>query len=213
MAKRVMAPTGAEREEMATWVRQDLNMRHNASMAAIRSNAEKNLGGKLRFNTTMPGFVMSYGRGRWGARCPGRKLANRLCFKHATQALFENPDLVYCEGFALRRAMGMACHHAWVLDPARGYAVIDNTWEDPVTGAYLGVPFRKEYVFKTVARRRVYGILDNWEEHYPLLTGGIDPLIWRHPDAAQIPADFTVEVEDDLRIQAFLRGELEVAAE
>ena len=211
MAKRVMAPTGAERDEMAMWVRQDLNMRHNATMAAIRSNAEKNLGGKLRFSTTMPGFVMSYGRGRWGARCPYPKLANRLCFKHATQLLFECPDLVYCEGFACRRDMGMVTHHAWVLDPQREYAVVDNTWEHPVTGAYLGVPFNKEYVFRTVCRRRLYGVLDNWDESYPLLSGSVEESEFLHPNACEIPADFTVTQEDDLRIQAFLRGELEVA--
>src|SRR5678815_2687905 len=53
---------------------------------------------------TLHGIVMAHGVGRFGARLPKgiRKLANKLCFGHATGLMLRDPRYVYCEGFAMR---------------------------------------------------------------------------------------------------------------
>lgn len=41
----------------------------------------------------------------------------------------------------------------------------------PVCAEYYGVPFGLDYVFRTVARRRDYGAIDNYREDFPLWAG------------------------------------------
>jgi hypothetical protein len=59
--------------------------------------------------------------------------------------------------------------HAWCVDESG--SVVDPTWRDPAAAVYYGVPLRLEYVLETVGKRRRYGIIENHEHDFPLLTG------------------------------------------
>lgn len=193
---RINEPTAEERAEMAGWLQQELRFRHDATMACMRWNS------KVRdreppYQTSLYGLTARHGVGRWGERLPPgmRKLANKLCFTHATSLMWRGRGrLIYCEGYALRRSMGMAVNHAWVLDRWENYRVIDNTWEAPVTGAYLGIPLSSRFVARTMCETRVYGVMDNWKQGFPMLT--MDPADFLHEDAGDIPADFEVKLDE-----------------
>ena len=80
-------------------------------------------------------------------------------------------DLTYAEGFAaslfegqIRPHFGL---HAWAV--TREGEAIDPTWPHGVE--YFGVVFDLDYVLKTVTRREEYGVIDNYQEDFPLLAG------------------------------------------
>jgi len=78
-------------------------------------------------------------------------------------------NLTYVEGFAaVRDDHQISVHwglHAWAAD-GNGNAV-DTTWDDTVD--YFGVPFRLDYVWDVYKRRKETGVIDNWNEKFPLL--------------------------------------------
>jgi hypothetical protein len=151
---------------------------------------------------TLHGVVLNHGIGKFGSRLPAglRKLTNRLCFSHAADLMLRNPRYVYCEGFAIRTSLGIVVgEHAWVLDRERDWMVIDNTWERPIEGIYLGIPFTHDFVIRCMMGRdaegneignRVYGVLDRYDLKWPVLRE--PPENWLHQDADQIPRDFEV---------------------
>lgn len=113
-------------------------------------------------------FVLRNGR----AFKPGRRLwkgmewgEEKQCFANATHAMLRFPKLTYCEGYALGIIPVL---HAWLVTP-RGI-VVDPTWRKAGT-EYFGVPFNKQFVMRTLRSRGYYGVLDNMEEGFPLLTG------------------------------------------
>ena len=74
-------------------------------------------------------------------------------------------ELTYVEGYALSI---IPILHAWCVDNKGN--VIDNTWEEP-GHSYFGVPFKWQYVFDTVLKKGTYGVIDNFEQRFPLLKG------------------------------------------
>ena len=94
----------------------------------------------------------------------------RQCFMnsfHLSQIPRE-PSLIYCEGFA----MGVIpLLHAWCVDSNGN--VYDPTW-NPIGTAYFGVPFDEKFVMKTALARRKFGLIDDWQDGFPLLLGGED---------------------------------------
>lgn len=107
----------------------------------------------------------------------------KLCYQNATNLMLYH-GLTYCEGFAFSGLI--VTMHAWNLD-AKGN-IIDNTWcnrgKKPRWEGheYLGIPFKKEFVTKTIAEREYYGVIDDWSRDFPLLSGKIDPKEFLHPD-------------------------------
>jgi len=95
------------------------------------------------------------------------------CFQNCFNNLLKFPDLVYCEGFALCQTLPV--HHAWLLDDDN--KVIDPTWWSlpQQSVEYFGVSFRKQYVLQIAASSGYYGVIDNFVEGYPLLTGDHTP--------------------------------------
>jgi len=84
------------------------------------------------------------------------------CFMNAWHLAIDRPDLTYVEGYA---SSIIPVLHAWCVDKQGN--VIDPTWG---TGkAYYGVLFTKDYIMKTAMRRKIFGIIDNYQEGYPLL--------------------------------------------
>ena len=113
----------------------------------------------------MYSFVLEHGIGRWGTPLPRglRKLADRLCFQHATQLALSHDRYVYCEGLAITTTLGFLTHHAWALDRDENYRVVDNTWKHPVNGIYLGVPFNRDFMNREILKNKCYGILPCYE--------------------------------------------------
>jgi hypothetical protein len=148
-------------------------------------------------SNTLPGAVLDYGLGRYGARLPRevRKLALGGCYCHATTLMRRDPDrFVYCEGYAdyvCDRPIPLC--HAWVLDRANGDQVVDNTWPHPIEAVYLGIPFAPEFVRERMRASGYYGVF------YPLGVEQRDVLTrpsedWLHPDAAELTWDFSSRV-------------------
>src|SRR5258705_10795539 len=47
--------------------------------------------------------------------------------------------------------------------------VVDRTWDEGTE--YFGVPFRHDYLSRVLKARRDYGLIDNTEMDFPLVTG------------------------------------------
>lgn len=72
-----------------------------------------------------------------------REMTKKACFDNSFSIAMSNPDLFYCEGWA----MGIIpIHHAWLCD-INGI-VHDYTWwgERIGTDNYIGVPFTREFI-------------------------------------------------------------------
>lgn len=88
----------------------------------------------------------------------GPRMQQGMCFMNATHMVLEHPDLTYCEG--LVTVYGISIDHAWVIDKAG--KVIDPTLTKAPgerLGEYWGVPFKTEYLRKSIYKNGVYGLL------------------------------------------------------
>jgi hypothetical protein len=85
----------------------------------------------------------------------------KMCFKNATQLMIDRDDLTYVEGYALSIIPIM---HAWCIDE-------DGNVVDPTMPMceYYGIPFDSAFVIGTMLRRKYYGIIDDWENGWPML--------------------------------------------
>ena len=57
--------------------------------------------------------------------------------------------------------------HAWCINSDN--FVVDPTWDEGTE--YFGVPFRHDYLRRVLKARRDYGLIDNPEMDFPLVTG------------------------------------------
>ena len=97
-----------------------------------------------------------------------RKGIIKQCYHNCLKALIKHPDkLIYCEGFALGIIPVM---HAWLLYEGK---VIDPTWENGQE--YFGIAFKTAYVFRIAKETGYSGVIDNWHQRFPLLTGEDKP--------------------------------------
>jgi len=90
------------------------------------------------------------------------------CFANAADLALVDSDLTYCEGYAYAKGL-IPVLHAWCVD-VEGF-VIDNTpvWSNG--GSYFGVMFHTDDLLDKIMRTKYYGMIDNWQEHWPLLRG------------------------------------------
>jgi hypothetical protein len=90
---------------------------------------------------------------------------------------------VYVEGFALNDRFGLAIPHGWVMRTDKPDTAYEVAWEHTGGAAYLGIPFRLDYIRKvfSASRRTSYGVIDAYWLGFPLLTGDepIEKVIWR----------------------------------
>jgi len=116
-------------------------------------------------------FILRHGRAfEWRALPRGVGMGSpRLCFDNATRLALRAPRrYTYTEGYAINRLVaGNPVAHAWCIDQ-EGF-VVDRTWDNGA--AYFGVPFRVEYVRLIRTFTKDYGLINNEEMDYPLLTG------------------------------------------
>ncbi|MGO4112464.1 hypothetical protein ACC786_14375 [Rhizobium ruizarguesonis] len=75
----------------------------------------------------------------WLVRGPKRN-----CFGNARGYALTRDDVLYVEGYALDRQLGIPLAHAWLIDEFG--TVIDPTWDDPEENSYFGIAFKKSFV-------------------------------------------------------------------
>lgn len=96
----------------------------------------------------------------------GRK---KECYSNCLKELIYNPNkLIYCEGFA---TSVIPVQHAWLLFEGQ---LIDPTWDDQIeqqNREYFGIAFNTDYVKHTALKTGYYGVLDNFAQGHPMLTG------------------------------------------
>ena len=83
------------------------------------------------------------------------------CFKNAALLSMET-SYYYVEGFAFGI---IPVIHGWCVN--KKGRVIDPTWEDGKE--YYGIIIKRDYLFKYLLKYKRYGLLENWENGYPLL--------------------------------------------
>ena len=91
----------------------------------------------------------------------GARGTPKLCYMNASQAIMSDSSLTYVEGSVHIGPLSIG--HAWVVDKQGN--VIDPTLK-LTSGAinprgYFGVPFKSEYVMKTMAKTNVYGVISH----------------------------------------------------
>lgn len=85
------------------------------------------------------------------------KLTPKECFKNSSDiSLMHN--LLYVEGFAIRKSLNYPIHHAWNVDSEN--RVIDSTWNNSSDCEYYGIIFTKDVLSKQLYKNKVYGLLD-----------------------------------------------------
>ncbi len=178
-------------EELAKSLIEQLNMSHY-HLLSFSQKSRLEIFGKLE---TLQGLVLKHGVGRYGSKLPKgiRKGAPKLCFMHAFNLMLQNEQrFIYCEGFGIKTSLGIVVgEHAWVLDKENNYQVVDKTWSNPDNGVYLGIPFKPTYVIEAVCKKKTYGLLDDWQNKWPVLREE-DPNKFLHEEADKILRDFNV---------------------
>ena len=94
----------------------------------------------------------------------------KQCYSNSTILCIGYGCLTYCEGYVLPGKIPIPLAHAWCVDSDGG--VVDTTLADPTGWEYCGVQIKEEYVIKILSERGYHaGVLDNWQNRWPLLTG------------------------------------------
>ena len=128
-------------------------------------------GGQFAAYTSEADFILKNGQPFYPAPLPrGVRMGRpRECFRNAATFALRKPNLyTYVEGYAVNRWIAMhTVAHAWCVG-TDNYAV-DPTWDEGTE--YFGVPFRHDYVRRVLKSRGDYGLIDNPEMDFPLVTG------------------------------------------
>ena len=92
------------------------------------------------------------------------------CFMNAAR-LSQNRKYTYCEGYCAVSDVPIPILHAWVIDEQ--HKVVENTLRisNNAIAVYYGVVFSGLYLATTISQRRYFGLIDNMEMKYPLITG------------------------------------------
>lgn len=117
-------------------------------------------------------FLLKHSR-IWDARpCPEAwaQGAPRECYRNAGTLALAHPELTYVEGVA---TSFIPTAHAWCVTPAG--QVVDPTWANPGQCAYLGIPFKTEFLKRRLVDTEVWGIIG---EHIPPEVHAADPSIF-----------------------------------
>lgn len=98
------------------------------------------------------------------------------CFENSMNLAIRHPELIYCEGYG---AGIIPTHHAFCVT-VEG-EVIDATWTPDLmrgTKEFIGVPIKTSFVREMAVKRGYYGVLDDWQNKWPVVTGEIPVDEW-----------------------------------
>jgi hypothetical protein len=140
-----------------------------AELLDFLRHTERTAAAKAFLKRSSQAFVLEYGWWYEPADLPEKIVAGapRECFNNATDLIFHDAGLVYCEGYAIFTSGIGPTIHACVTD-GQGRA-IDNTWAPPGV-AYAGVPFLSTFLMmRAVEHRATIGLIDDWQNNWPLL--------------------------------------------
>ena len=113
----------------------------------------------------MDDFILQNGQAFQHAPLPeGIKRGKmKMCYQNAAILALDNPKLIYCEGYA-----HSIIHTAHAFCVTEDGFVVDPTWKDGKD--YYGVLFKTEFLRETILKRKYYGIIDDWQNHWPIFT-------------------------------------------
>jgi len=112
-------------------------------------------------------FVLTNGKQYDYAMSGVKKGRMKLCFMNTYRLIQKDPSLTYVEGYAQTKNLPLSVLHAWAVD--KNGVVHDPTWDDGTS--YFGVPFSRDFVEETILSKGTYGVIDNYEQDFPLLSG------------------------------------------
>jgi hypothetical protein len=134
-------------------------------------NREAVAGERRDAYTSEADFILKNGRSFESAALPrGVRMGRpRECFRNAATLALRKADIyMYVEGYAVNRWIAMhTVAHAWCINSDN--FVVDPTWDEGTE--YFGVPFRHGYLRRVLKAKRDYGLIDNPEMDFPLVTG------------------------------------------
>ena len=134
-------------------------------------NRQAVAGGQFAAYTSEADFILKNGRSFDAAPLPrGVRMGSpRECFRNAASLALRKPKLyTYVEGYAVNRWIALhTVAHAWCVGSDN--LVVDPTWDEGTE--YFGVPFRHDYLRRVLGARKNYGLIDNPEMDFPLVTG------------------------------------------
>jgi len=139
-------------------------------------------------------FVLKYGKPfqyaspdpRWGRGKP------KQCFENSAR-LAALEGFVYVEGFGTIKDIGLAIHHAWVVQPDTNI-VIDITTNN--IDNYFGVPFTHASLRHHWKHSDSASMIDDWSNDWPMLRaseGEIRGMLASVPDV-EAPAPVAVPI-------------------
>jgi hypothetical protein len=125
-------------------------------------------------------FAWKRGAGPAGVPMDGEPNA---CYMNAANLMLSRRDLLYVEGYAHIGQIPIPTHHAWCS--TFDGVVVDPTWDSdrllsgPTLGAlaslrgareYIGIPINRVYLVAALIRRKMWGIMNDWEYGWPMLS-------------------------------------------
>lgn len=96
----------------------------------------------------------------------GAGRTKKMCFMNAVNLATSTEGLAYAEGYAFSIIPTM---HAWCVTESG--EVVDPTWDYADTNQYYGVSFDPEWALQKMTEKGTYGLIDDWENQWPLLRG------------------------------------------
>lgn len=120
-------------------------------------------------NCCLEGFVQKFGQEFVASPRPKRYTQGlpRHCYMNSAKLAMRSTKLVYVEGLASIKTIGLVIPHAWVVE-LNSNRVIDVTSDG--FKSYFGVAFKTHYVREVWdSRKSEFSLLNNWQQNHPLL--------------------------------------------
>ncbi|MCH2246555.1 MAG: hypothetical protein MK111_18315 [Crocosphaera sp.] len=116
--------------------------------AALFKHSKKNSNYKYK---SFYQLVLELGQEMKPARTPEEFTGQpKNCYGNCQTLAFLEPELTYCEGFALCNGIDFPVSHSWLLDQSG--TVIEVTWQEPGR-AYIGITFSTTFI-KSILKER-----------------------------------------------------------